>query len=208
MFKIDNNQHAETSALLHKLVSKDEICSIISNIENNLFVKTTSRDFRPINQWQVEELGKTTETWHNYGVKAKFIVDQTTGKRYLNQSTINIRTKCFALSFVTLFLQPILFTINAIAHIYDSCVKLAHGEVKKGFLEIAKTIGRIILFPFTLIALEFAALYGVFNPYDGRKLYASIERVGLGGPIFLAPCFQPDPKSHFFGGDINAEAAW
>jgi hypothetical protein len=47
----------------------------------------------------------------------------------------------------------------------------------------------------------------VFAPYDDRKLYASIERAQY-GHFILAPCFQPDPKSHAFGGDPKKEAVF
>jgi hypothetical protein len=35
---------------------------------------------------------------------------------------------------------------------------------------------RVVLTPIALVGLELAAIYGIFNPYEGRKLYASIER--------------------------------
>ena len=43
-----------------------------------------------------------------------------------------------------------------------------------------------------------AAFHGLLSPYDGRKLYASLER--LGGRYYdtfaLSPCFQTNPIGH------------
>ncbi|QLH34795.1 MAG: hypothetical protein HWD61_00545 [Parachlamydiaceae bacterium] len=52
-----------------------------------------------------------------------------------------------------------------------------------------------------------SAFYGIIRPYDGRKLHANLETAFYGRPI-LAPCFQPNPKEHLFGGDINDPFAW
>ena len=59
----------------------------------------------------------------------------------------------------------------------------------------------IVLMPLIYVALEFAALYGVLAPYGGRKLYGTLERLA-GEKGFLAPCFQPEPTHHLFGGDL------
>lgn len=173
------------------------------------------RDFVPWNQWKIEDLKKPgVITWHDYGVEAKFIVDQTTEKKYLNQPKTNIRAKCCALFIGTFPLQPIFFTIHTILNLIDCASKLMHGRCREGAIGIAKMITRIVLLPLTLLALQSAALYGIANPYDGRKLYASIERVGLVGerdiipPFFLAPCFQPDATSHLFGGNLDDCEAW
>lgn len=49
---------------------------------------------------------------------------------------------------------------------------------------------RIILTPLAIAGLEVSALFGLLSPYDGRKLYATIERA-LYGTAILAPGFQP-----------------
>lgn len=54
--------------------------------------------------------------------------------------------------------------------------------------------------PIAIIRLELAVIYGVFRPYDSRKLYATLERAQYGRHI-LAPCFQPGATNHLFGGD-------
>lgn len=74
-------------------------------------------------------------------------------------------------------------------------------------LDAGTDLLRIVAVPISLVGLELAALYGILSPYDGRKLYASIERLTYEKYI-LAPCFQPDPQSHLFGGDRNKQNAF
>ncbi len=70
-----------------------------------------------------------------------------------------------------------------------------------------KDLARVLMQAFASVGLELAAIYGLFRPLDGRKLYASIERAQYGNFI-LAPCFQPSPKRHLFGGNSNDRGAW
>ncbi|MDE3055240.1 MAG: hypothetical protein KGI80_00870 [Verrucomicrobiota bacterium] len=44
-------------------------------------------------------------------------------------------------------------------------------------------------------------------PHDGRKLYATLERVLYGGDC-LAPCFQPSAFRHLFHGNIEMQNAF
>lgn len=94
-------------------------------------------------------------------------------------------------------------------------ISLSHFWVKKSekcdfksrLKDAGKDFLRIIAQPVTLVGLELAAIYGLFRPYDGRKLYASFERAAYGDSI-LAPCFQPDPEKHLFGGNMNKRDAY
>ena len=81
------------------------------------------------------------------------------------------------------------------------------GRVK----DLGKDLLKIVTTPILLVALELAAIYGIFNPLDGRKLYASLEKLQVSSNYHfsimptsekvLAPCFQPGAISHFFGSD-------
>jgi len=73
--------------------------------------------------------------------------------------------------------------------------------------EAGKDLLRIFTTPIAYVGLELAAIYGRFRPYDGRKLYATIERAQY-GHFILAPCFQPQATRHLFGGDINNKNAF
>lgn len=76
--------------------------------------------------------------------------------------------------------------------------------------QLAKEIAKIVTYPLAIVALEFAALYGLFRPLDGRAMYASIEHFWSSNSIatfswineknsfdkirygnYLAACLQP-----------------
>ncbi len=59
-----------------------------------------------------------------------------------------------------------------------------------------KDIGSIVFSPIAAVGLQLAAIYGLFSPKNGRKLYATFERC-IYGRALLAPCFQPNPADNF-----------
>jgi len=85
-------------------------------------------------------------------------------------------------------------------------------HLKERLSEAGKDLFRIIASPVALIGLELSAIYGIANPYDGRKLFASIERGIYSGRFQTAPCFQPLSKTiagkHLFGGDPLKRNTW
>jgi xanthosine utilization system XapX-like protein len=89
-------------------------------------------------------------------------------------------------------------------------VSFAHFWIKKDWEEndkyslsgrccdLQEDLLRVLITPVGIVALELSAIFGIFSPYNGRKLYASCERL-LYGDSILAPCFQPDATKHLFG---------
>lgn len=166
-------------------------------------------DFCPVNTWVVDYNGpRYTCGCCNAPIN---LIDKTTNRVYLNESHIIVRVKCLALTLGT----PIVHAVASVLNVAQRVLKLAVGfhfwapcENEKTYsfsaraAEAGKDLLRIVCTPFAYIGLEFAALYGVIMPYDGRKLYATIERA-MYESFILAPCFQPKPTSHLFGGDIN-----
>lgn len=89
---------------------------------------------------------------------------------------------------------------------------------------MGKDIALIASTPLILVGMLLSSLYGAtLSPLDGRKLYATCERLIYSGghqafPIneydiephcyFLAPCFQPSPKTHLGGGKVGDPTAW
>lgn len=181
----------------------------------------SDKDFAIRNVWKVSH----EERWSNG--EPRYIVDKSTNRCYLNQSLNNIRLKCCALTFGT----PI---VHSLAFVFKT-LRLVSGyyfwsKKEKGFFDFStrkfvksnwqtrddfeerlgqsvKEFSSIISIPFSIIGLQFSAIYGIFKPYDGRKLYASIEKAVYDGGC-LAPCFQPSPHRHFFGGDIDKKDSW
>lgn len=160
-------------------------------------------DFQPLNNWKPEKSGAKY-----CDGSPVFIVDQATHRRYWNESHGVIRFKCFLLTLGTPLIQSVAGVINmavriaklvSLHHFWSPQVKGATFKARA--LHAASDLIRVAAAPLALIGMELAALYGIFNPLDGRKLYASIERGIYNGQFFLAPCFQPNPEKHFFGGD-------
>ncbi len=167
----------------------------------------TLKDFQPINRW---ELCLKGGTWSDG--EPKYLIDQTTGRPYWNETMSCVRQKCILLALAT----PLVHLAAAIKYIACRIFKLitaayfrmspAEGTsctFKAQVKEAAKDLIRIFTAPIALIALELSAFYGIYSPYNGRKLYGSLERLQY-DDFILAPCFQPNPIMHVFGGDPNA----
>ena len=163
-------------------------------------------DFCPLNKWKIDEEGPRFMGEN----EPAYIIDQTTRKAYLNESLANVGCKSFLLTLGTPFVHTAACICKIAYNIFNIAQTLMSDE-KKGFFSRLFTIGKhllnIALAPIALVGLELAAIYGIFNPYDGRKLYASIERATYGHYV-LAPCFQPFANTHLFGGDINQKNAF
>jgi hypothetical protein len=164
------------------------------------------KDFQPINTWKPDQTGPQ---WFNGNevLEPQFLIDQTTNKRYLNESHGVVRFKCFLLTIGT----PLVHSIASIATIAYRALKLVtlsyfwtdtHIPFKARLSNAGKDLLRIVAAPLSIIGLELSCIYGLFRPYDGRKLYATIERATYGNYI-LAPCFQPNPERHALGGNIH-----
>lgn len=168
-------------------------------------------DFQPINCWIVDAHGPKFSSRNGNITEPQFIIDATTGKRYLNESTEVIRFKCFFLSLGT----PLVHIPYGAASVAYKVMKLlsngyfwscgqnedSNNDSDHSSESLEDSLRIVTQIP-SIIGLELASIYGVLNPLDGRKLYASIERAQYGGSV-LAPCFQPEPKKHLLDGDID-----
>lgn len=154
----------------------------------------TLRDFQPINTWKPDLDGKK---WIDGG--PMYLTDMTTKRKYYNESKAWVGFKCFYLTLRTPIVQSIFSVVFTALKIID-LVRFSHfisdkeGEKSYSFKERLKDAGkdllRIVTTPIALIGLELAAIYGIFSPYNGRKLYASIERAQYGNLILMRR-FQP-----------------
>ncbi|MBY0529701.1 MAG: hypothetical protein K2P51_05875 [Rhabdochlamydiaceae bacterium] len=171
----------------------------------------TLGDFQPINTWKPNLVGPK---WGDRD--PKYLIDMTTGRRYWNESEGCVGFKCFLLTVGT----PIVHSVASLVSVAHKVIRLVaffhfwkdvKGEKKYPFEERLNDVGmdllRVVTTPIVFVGLELAAIYGIFAPYNGRKLYASIERAQYGGFI-LAPCFQPDPKYHALGGNPEKRNAF
>lgn len=172
------------------------------------------RDFQPVNKWTPDRHGPRYQGCGGCKGEPQFLKDESTGRRYLNESKGIVGFKCFLLTLGTPLIHPVAGLVN-IAYRVIKLVSFCHfwcpgGEnynFKGRFLRASQDLFRIIATPLAVVGLELAAIYGLIRPYDGRKLYASIERATYGNFI-LAPCFQPEPSEHLFGGDLKHRDAF
>lgn len=176
----------------------------------------TLKDFQPVNRWKPDLDGEKFTCCPEHRGQARFIIDETTNRRYSNDSPGTVRLKCFLLTLGTPFVHPLVSIANvgyrvlrlvSFANFWAQNEKETKYNFKARLANAGKDLLRIVATPFALLGLQLAAVYGLFRPYDGRKLYATIERATYGNFI-LAPCFQPDPKFHAFGGDMNKKDAF
>lgn len=166
------------------------------------------KDFRLVNKWTIPDSGPKFTNGASV-----YIQDQTTRKFYLNDSKKVVQIKCALLAIGTPFVHIVAAIINVAVRVFKvlSLYRFWEGinsgpyQFKARMESFGHDLVRIIGAPLILLGLEFSAIYGLFNPYDGRKLYATFERYFYEGQFNLAPCFQPDPVKHLFGGNMSEQ---
>jgi len=154
----------------------------------------TIKDFQPINHWSLDRNGDLSDSGEPLD-----LIDETTERKYRNESTQIIRFKCALLAITV----PIVHAAAACLSIAWKIMKLVtfsyfwiptRRESKYNLKERARLagqdLGRMIAFPLAILGLELSTLYGLLCPHDGRKVYATIERAMYGRSV-IAPCFQP-----------------
>ncbi len=185
-------------------------------------MSVTMGDFHPCNEWIPDEKGPKRIT----DDKPLFVIDQTTNRKYWNESDALHRiTHCFLCCLWTPIVHPIAGTANVLyrswnlftcAHFntpdnqvtpLDNQVPPSDNQQEPKSYEDNKQDAlhdcyRIALQPIAIVGLEAAACYGCCCPNDGMKLYASIERAEYGRSV-LAPFFQPESHPHLFNGNPN-----
>jgi hypothetical protein len=132
------------------------------------------------NRWKVT-------TFDVKDTNRSFVVDQTTQDRYLDEPKWKIRCKCIALLVLGFPFHVLIAPIQVL--------KMVFNAINNPDERTSHSIARIVTAPFLLLGLGFSSLYGIFDPYDGRKLYASFERLYYHESL-LAACFQPSSTHH------------
>ncbi len=177
----------------------------------SLNIGITLKDFQPINSW--EKFGHEKIYLEQEVVEENYIylIDKTTGRQYWNEPKSLVSFKGFLLTLGTPIVHPIASVFSIISKVFHIAISIFKvifiypfkknfiNNLKQSLIFIAKDIFKIIETPVILAFLELSALYTIVNPYDGRKLYASFERLHYGSHV-LAPCFQPSPTHHLFSG--------
>lgn len=166
-----------------------------------------ANDFKIFNQWDIDH-----SRFYADG-SPMYLIDRSTGKQYLNEDTSVVRFKCFLLTLGTIPVHLIasVFKVASQAFQAISCFfapnQGASYNLKSRLIECGTHLLTIARTPFAIALLELSSIFGVFSPYNGRKLYASFERAHY-GHFILAPCFQPKAQNHLFGGNIHQRNAF
>ncbi|MFI5333933.1 MAG: hypothetical protein ACHQT8_02055 [Chlamydiales bacterium] len=142
------------------------------------------------------------------------LIDSSNGDHYIDQTLVIMRSKCLLTFLVTPIAQAVGLLLNLVnriaklitfAHFWRPPIEAPHGisletHVQPIRSEAAlKDLLRVIFTPMIYIGLELSALYGIFLPAQGQKLYATFERCAYRRAL-IAPCFQPIRVRHFFNG--------
>jgi hypothetical protein len=152
----------------------------------------TLRDFCPFNHW------KPSETKDSLG-NPLFLIDKTTGRHYSYESPFTLRIK-FALLLPT---SPLVHYVGVIGNIVYRIFKIllflpliSKIVAKKPWtfrelcIETGKDLLRVLFAIPIYVGLEGALVLGLLMPYNGRKLYATLERAFY-GDFLIGKTFQP-----------------
>lgn len=102
------------------------------------------------------------------GKKRYEIIDRSTGERYRQEPITMIAFKCFLLSLAT----PYYLSGYMAFHL----ARIPFAIISERSLKtLLPSIKAVVKAPFYAIAFEFAALYGIFKPLEGRALLSKIE---------------------------------
>lgn len=97
------------------------------------------------------------------------ILNSSTLDRYRHEPLIIIATKCFGLF---LIVQPVYFLMYSMLHFIRLFLV---PIVNLSPLAFFKEAWKIVQIPFLYIGMEFAALYGIVCPLEGRALLGKLE---------------------------------
>ena len=140
-------------------------------------------------------------------VRQNIILDQGTQEYYFEdeRECCEFRFKCLQLAIMIPFVATCYAAIIIAQHIlilislYDFWRLDPLDPYNQAYnfrtrlLEAGKNVIGILMAPIYVLLLECSALYGIISPRDGRKLYASSERLAYGAAKF-AVCFPPKDK--------------
>jgi hypothetical protein len=164
------------------------------------------KQFLPSADWEIvmmdEVNAKMIEPYEGSHKKIGLIRDKSTGDTYLDEHIELVRGKCILLTLGTPVVQTLVLTINVVKRVlklitlWDFWAEEIPGTPYnfKAKLEGAgKDLLRIVATPIALVGLQVAAIYGIFDPWNGRKAYGRIEN-WMYDEWTLAPCFRANPK--------------
>lgn len=140
------------------------------------FILITINSFCPINTWH-----EISGTEHFLDGRSAFVEDEY-GERFINNSNSSLRNACV----VNAVIIPIFclfragFTLFRVASFYRFWAPDdKNASIKQKCVKTLQEIARAAATPITVVAVEIAAIWGLFRPKDGRKLVSNIVSLGI-----------------------------
>ena len=165
--------------------------------------EVSGKDFAPFQGWGWAPTSyEYFDPVFDYG--GQYERDEGTGRLYMLQSDTTLRLKNVGLivwtvaAHVMVTAARVFNMLTLYAFKYDNSLPL-----KNRMYVFGKDLEKLALTPSLILSLEMVALFGVFFPKEGRKLYATFERfahikAGISGldlfcrpSPYCAPCYQP-----------------
>lgn len=156
-------------------------------------------EFRPFGNHFEEGVGINPDNFRQEGM-----LDVSTGKLYKKEGKGKMRAKSFGLALagpiahLALSVANIAYRALKVVSFYNFWKGLGNGQpynFKARLAETGKDLLRIVATPFAYIALELAAIEGIFSPMNGRKVYNAIEEAVYGRPL-MSQLAGFDPVGH------------
>jgi hypothetical protein len=114
-------------------------------------------------------------TIHREGMSRLEMTNQQTLLRYPDESLAHIALKCYGLAQAVLALYMIVYTLIHLIRL--PLIPILHRSLSP----LSTESWNVVRIPFYWIALQCAAMYGMFSPLEGRALFAHYEKELHGG---------------------------
>ncbi len=192
LFTVRNNEIDNESIIKFYYAGEESLSHIFypNQFSKCSVEKNTLSHFR-LSQWKVLKEGPAFESG-----EPKYVVDELTKEKYLNESKLTIAIKLLGTFLVSI--TGIVYLLASLGYLMTHLKQLDFGSVGIDLL-------RILFLPLVLSAFILATFISVYNLLDARKIYATLERVIFCGHRVIAPCFQPNPTTHLFGASMKQQ---
>lgn len=151
----------------------------------------------PVNDWTVDRGGKRYRRASSY----KYVIDGSTGERYLDESSKHTHIKFALVTFGATFYHIVSLVVATayrffrvlFFHAFWKETDKKNDSFKARLIEWLSDGIRLFISPLGLPCLLITAIYGlVRGNQDARKLHAQMEIVFYGHPV-AALCFHAQP---------------
>ena len=132
-----------------------------------------------------------TELWPD-GITPRYVMHVPTGDKYWNEGKWLLRLKSFALLLGTPLVKicavaVAFFKVLSLHALWSTIGDGKPYDLGARLISFGKDLGRGVKSLIAIPIFELAALYGIFNPYDGRRMYGMLEVTLCRNPSTFSP---------------------